>query len=344
MCDFSLIIPVYNIKPEYLKKCFSSVLNQNIKSWEMFVIDDGSTNPETLKGLEELKSATSSDERIKIISQENRGVSSARNQGLKHANGEYILFLDADDCFREDCFEKLLLALNSEKPDILFFKHFSCRNFRYNDNLFDDTNRIIRLESFPDVVSEIINVKGKYGNYNLGTPWGKAIKAEIIKANSIRYQENLPRTQDRVFMLDCISAASSLFLYDYTAYIYNDNPFSVCSKYNPNLDIKLLNVYDAFESRRGKFKFEIENQIQAAKWSFFFEVLNLDIFHKDNIQTFIIRRKNFMKVLKEYDLSFKEDVLALLPKNREIMAKLIKFHLFDFVIIMFMAKMRNKQR
>ena len=88
----SIIIPVYKVE-KYLNECVQSVVNQTYKDLEIILINDGSTD----ESEQECKKAEINDERIRYFYQENAGVSSARNYGMKLAQGEYIAFLDSDD-------------------------------------------------------------------------------------------------------------------------------------------------------------------------------------------------------------------------------------------------------
>lgn len=100
MKKVSIIIPLYN-EEKYIKECVRSVVNQTYKNIEIIVIDDKSTD----NSLNELKSIK--DKRIKIIElKENKGVSNARNIGIKEATGDYICFLDSDDYWVKDKIEK----------------------------------------------------------------------------------------------------------------------------------------------------------------------------------------------------------------------------------------------
>ena len=93
MVKFSIIIPVYNLE-DYLYRCLYSVLNQDYNDFEIILINDGSDD-NSLNIIEEFKNQYCS--KIKVISQVNQGVSSARNKGLQEAEGEYIIFIDGDD-------------------------------------------------------------------------------------------------------------------------------------------------------------------------------------------------------------------------------------------------------
>ena len=88
----SVIIPVYNTNPEFLQKAINSVLNQTYKNIEVIIVNDGSTDNNTLNFLKTLD-----NKNINIINQENKGLGGARNTGINSATGDYIGFLDADD-------------------------------------------------------------------------------------------------------------------------------------------------------------------------------------------------------------------------------------------------------
>lgn len=123
---FSIIIPVYNVAP-YLRECLDSVLAQTYADWEAICVDDGSTDgsgailDEYERELENQVGA--GDRRIKVIHQQNQGVSAARNKGIEEAKGEWILFLDGDDVWHPDtlriCSE--MIKLGGEKTDIVNF-------------------------------------------------------------------------------------------------------------------------------------------------------------------------------------------------------------------------------
>ena len=89
----SIIVPVYNVKEEYLHKCLESILAQTLPNIEIIIIDDGSTD-NSFRICEEYAGR---DSRIVLISQSNSGVSVARNKGIKAARGKWITFVDADD-------------------------------------------------------------------------------------------------------------------------------------------------------------------------------------------------------------------------------------------------------
>ena len=114
----SIIVPVYNVE-YYLEKCISSLFCQDINpnSYEVITVNDGSTD-NSLNKLEELKKTYPS---IKIITQQNQGLSGARNTGLNHASGEYVLFVDSDDYILENTLKSLVSIVQKYNLDILEF-------------------------------------------------------------------------------------------------------------------------------------------------------------------------------------------------------------------------------
>jgi glycosyltransferase involved in cell wall biosynthesis len=120
----SIIVPVYN-NDIYLNKCIDSILKQTYRNIEIILINDGSTD-NSGKICEEY---VAKDDSIKIIHQQNKGVSVARNNGLAIAKGEYIGFVDGDDYIKEDMFEYLLNLLEQNSADISM-----CNYYSFDDN------------------------------------------------------------------------------------------------------------------------------------------------------------------------------------------------------------------
>ena len=114
--DVSVIIPVYNVEL-YLQECLDSVLNQSGCSFEVICIDDGSidSSPKILRN------AAKVDSRIRVITQQNKGLSAARNAGLDIAQGRYLLFVDSDDMLCSQCLSSLVGLADRENLDHIVF-------------------------------------------------------------------------------------------------------------------------------------------------------------------------------------------------------------------------------
>lgn len=114
----SIIVPIYNVE-NFLHRCLDSVLNQTFKDWQAILIDDGSPDKSGIIADE----YASRDKRFVVVHKRNGGVSSARNVGLKHANGDYIMFLDADDALHHQAMDIVYNLAKNNNADIVSFAH-----------------------------------------------------------------------------------------------------------------------------------------------------------------------------------------------------------------------------
>ena len=112
---FSVIVPVYNVEP-YLKRCLDSILCQTFSDFELILVDDGSTD----RSGEICDAYAEQNERIRVIHQENKGLSAARNTGLDHAQGTFVYFVDSDDYLRENLLERVFESFG-EDTDLVTF-------------------------------------------------------------------------------------------------------------------------------------------------------------------------------------------------------------------------------
>lgn len=176
MPNISVIIPVYNVEI-YLKQCLDSVINQTLKDIEIICVDDGSTD----KSSEILQCYAKKDKRIKVFSQKNQFAGVARNNGMKHATGKYLFFLDADDFMELNMLEIMYRRAEQDQLDITL-----CHYWHFND----PTQEVIPIDShkrdayFPsdrDVFSgKEIRDAGIFQSM-VGWAWDKLFRAEFVK-------------------------------------------------------------------------------------------------------------------------------------------------------------------
>ena len=127
MVKISVILPVFNGE-KYIEKSIESVLAQTFTDFELIIVNDGSTDD----SLDIINSFT--DERIKLINQSNQGPGAARNNALKIASGEYIMYLDSDDWFCPDAFDVAYSEISKFNADFTFFKMINFDGDRYYEN------------------------------------------------------------------------------------------------------------------------------------------------------------------------------------------------------------------
>ena len=144
----SIVLPVYNVA-NYLRKCLDSLVNQTFEDFEVICVNDGSTD----LSLGILEGYSLTDSRFKIITQENQGLSGARNTGIQHVQGDYVLFVDSDDWLEETALEKLYDHVKGFNSDITMFK------FKYyNENSSE-------FSEGPFTNLEVINPSFYTGNF-----------------------------------------------------------------------------------------------------------------------------------------------------------------------------------
>ena len=126
--QFSIVIPLYN-KEKYIDRAIQSIINQTITSWELIIVDDGSTDT-SIKHVSKY-----TDQRIHLYKQKNQGPAVARNTGITHSKGQLVAFLDADDVW-EDNFLETILELHYKFPDAgLYGTAYA---------MYDDNNNYLR--------------------------------------------------------------------------------------------------------------------------------------------------------------------------------------------------------
>ena len=122
----SIIIPVYNTE-EYLRSCLDSVISQTLSDIEIICVNDGSSD----YSLDILSEYAKRDSRIKIITQDNRGLSEARNRGLNEATGDYIFFVDSDDFIHSQCLETAYSLAKENDADLVDLRYTSRREMAF---------------------------------------------------------------------------------------------------------------------------------------------------------------------------------------------------------------------
>ena len=141
MIKVSLILPVYNTG-KYLRQCLESIENQTLKNFEVFCVDDGSTDD----SVEIISEYVKKDSRFHLLEQKNAGGGAARNHGMEAAKGEYLAFLDSDDFFEPGLLEKQAKRLDETKADLSVCK---VRCWHEDLQFFTDEYAAMREEYLP---------------------------------------------------------------------------------------------------------------------------------------------------------------------------------------------------
>ncbi|WP_201577013.1 glycosyltransferase family 2 protein [Psychrobacter okhotskensis] len=255
----TLITPIYNGQ-FHLKGCVDSIVkaavNYNI---ELILVDDGSTDD----SLEIAKEYSNSFSWIKTIQQHNQGPSSARNAGLNIARGEYIGFVDCDDCISENYFSELFSA-SLIKPDIIVFGYE-----RISLNGDRQAHSPMNKLHTKDLELLLCNV-----NSDRELFWSsstKIFKATLI--SNIRFDRHMRLGEDTVFNLNAVLNSQKILRIDYVLYFYYEVDGSLSSSiYKENL---IENMERHFSSRLSVNK-RTSCGLNAKAWE---DIYNYYIFH-----------------------------------------------------------------
>jgi len=174
----SIIIPVYNSE-KYIAETIKSVYEQTYPNYEIIIINDGSTDntPAIISGF---------SERCKIIDQINLGRSTARNNGLAIASGEYILFLDSDDLLEKDALENLISPLRQKKYSLVYGKYsfINQNSIKVNDKVHHSYRE-----------GKIENCKSLFSKNFIATP-AAIFNKDFLQKNHILFDPNLSHYED----------------------------------------------------------------------------------------------------------------------------------------------------
>lgn len=208
----SIIIPVYN-KEKYLDKCIQSAVNQDYNKIEIIIINDGSKdNSEKI-----INEWVKKDKRIKYLSQENKGVSCARNKGISISKGEYIFFLDADDILTENAITSLVQYINGINPDIIIGNFYEKRNNQIIKK--QETKNKLYKGSDLYLTNTILDMFVTNHRY-MATAGNKLYNINFIKKNEIMFKDNVI-AEDRLFNLMCYVNNPKIYVVNEYTYIYN---------------------------------------------------------------------------------------------------------------------------
>lgn len=198
----SVIVPVYNSE-HWIAETLDSLCAQTYENMEIICVDDGSTD----QSVQIIKEYKQKDTRIRLICQDNSGVSAARNRGISEAKGEYIAFLDSDDYVDPTVYEKMIALLEKENSDITF-----CGFVRFWPNekkQYTVENNLEKLAKNPhDIKYFLYSSQSEVKGDTLYTPdihgaiWRSVYKADIIKNNQISFHSDLKFAEDQIFVLE----------------------------------------------------------------------------------------------------------------------------------------------
>lgn len=226
MIKISLVIPVYNTE-KYIEKCIASCLSQNIdeEDFEIIIVNDGSKD-NSLSIVEGMQSLYNN---IVIVSQNNKGLSGARNTGLRRAKGQYVWFIDSDDWIEENCLKKVVDICLTKDLDILqvcaanILNGMPVRRFHRNNTTDVMTGLVCLKHRFPFCVPFSIYRK------------------DFLLNNDLWFYEGIFH-EDNDFTPRVYSKAVKVYAIDDILYYVYQNPQSITRTINPKKSLDCITV------------------------------------------------------------------------------------------------------
>lgn len=219
----SVIIPVYNVE-KYLRECVDSVLAQTYENIEVILVDDGS--PDSCPAICDEYAAH--DARVRVIHQENRGLSAARNAGLSIAVGAYVAFVDSDDVISPIMYEQLVTAIESENADMAVCEY--ARDIAGLDTREEPPESYHCFNSYDECLAMMTCAPSVRKITWTGVlVWNKLYRRELIKH---KFNSECLIGEDLDFNLHYIRECKRAVLVPRALYMYRNNENSVMNTYN----------------------------------------------------------------------------------------------------------------
>ena len=230
----TVIVPVYKIREAYLRKCLDSLCAQTFSEFNVILIDDGS--PDQCGAI--CDEYAEKDNRFSVIHQQNSGVSAARNSGIRAAQTEWILFVDADDWTEPDFLETLYRECSVSCADIYIFDYYNelpgkpvSRKLKQDSGYLDEKwKNALRIAPF-----HFLKVDEKKITYVSHAVWNKMFRTALIKDNRICFDAGAKRGEDSLFLCQALQCTEKIYYIDAALYHYRRQRESSTNVSNRNI-------------------------------------------------------------------------------------------------------------
>ena len=305
---YSLIVPLYN-RQDTIGACLDSLINQTYKDFEIIVVNDGSTDNSGAIADEYAKNY----DNIKVVHKQNGGASSARNVGIENVCGEYVLFPDSDDLYKEDLLEQVNLFYG--KDLIVFGYDIEYLKVTEEKQIVDENISTDDVE-----LKEIFFTIDCTGAFNV--PWNKVYKKELLEG--LRF-ENYMQSEDLIFNCNYFKKIQTVAVLQSRLYRYlRKEDVSLATKYNSSLTAQIKR---SNQERRELYKFlnlegdKVDKVLAIKEVSFAFSLIP-NIFRKGNGLKVKEKYKKVKEIVKDKQLK-KQVKLA---KRKDFNGKVFAFH------------------
>ena len=205
----SIIVPVYNAEAT-LARCVDSVLGQQYTDFELLLVDDGSTDGSAAL----CDSRAAQDARVRVLHQENAGVSAARNLALESARGTYLQFLDSDDWITPDATRSLVRAAVEHRCDLVIADFYRVVGERLSRKGDIDEDAVLTREGYAAHMME------NPADFYYGVLWNKLYRRDLVERHHLRMDPEISWCEDFLFNLEYIRWAERFYALQLPIYYY----------------------------------------------------------------------------------------------------------------------------
>lgn len=246
----SIIIPVYNVE-RYLRHCLNSVVQQSYADIQIICVDDGSSDGSFCI----LDEYAKKDPRIIVIAQNNKGVSAARNAGLKIAVGEQIMFIDADDWMDPDTCEQAIMLMRQHDADIVMWGYNKEYETSSKSVRVWQEERLFKASAVASLRRRLVGLTGIELKHveqqdSLGPVWGKLYRRALFVEHNIQFidLEKIGSAEDVLVNVELFTYARKVIYTPRIIHHYRKvNNESQTKSYRPNLENQWLELFSRIQ-------------------------------------------------------------------------------------------------
>lgn len=286
MLKLSVIVPVYN-GSLFINECIDSIENALTCEYEVIVVDDGSTD----NGVSIIEERILKNSRIKLIKKINGGVSSARMLGIDAATGTHILFVDVDD--------KLVGSLNYDEVGSLENSDWIIFSNAVNDETVELSETAI--------YKAILNLGSKYQSSHMGAVWSKLYRLDIIKDNTLEFNEQLFHGEDMLFNLKYYSFCKKINYVRKGLYEYRVQIGSATNRFQPKLPTNEADFHSLLKDQLAELDLDFSKEINYMSINGLLICVKKTFAHKDNSKPFSCRLEEFRLFIDKNKYAYEID-------------------------------------
>ena len=350
MAKVSIIVPVYKVE-KYIGQCVESIQKQSFSDIEVILVDDGSPD----KSGNICDEYAKNDTRIKVIHKKNGGVSAARNDGLKIATGEYVIFADSDDYLPKTAIEELYNTVVKYKADVVIgdiilvyedkekYAHFFEKPFYTRKKT--DIDNLIKTNFYANYCPNPYLGKPAFG---YGSPCNKLVKRSLVTRAKISFDLRVKGIfDDIIYCAYVLANAESVAYTDKAVYYYRMLDTSITQTYKANM----LQINEAIFIAWEEFlaKYDRSNTFRSAYYANvlrrFDEALSKYFFNKKNEKSDLALKKELRDTINSSpycEIVENVDVDILSKKHKLLMKQLRKKSILGLRLVHSAIKLKNK--